>query len=273
MADLGFKAAGGDGISLLSSLISDINSKQVAKRTLFSNLPFEVGPGLRISVKGYNILQKQKPARSCFIYDKGETAQIVMGESKKISDDGHNEVSKDNIKKAYKFGGDVVLFKPEDLKKVKDFGTPILRIVGFKPASKIPFWASVNKSTFIYPSETDFVGSTRVFSALWGKLLKDEKVGLAWYIARASATPALVAIIPSQEKLDDNGGQLIPQGLWLYPLPFADDIRHPPPTPAPIPASDNLLNAMRKVVQQVCTPSSLPTFHHTQPRTPTKNTN
>jgi ATP-dependent DNA helicase 2 subunit 1 len=256
MANLSFKSAGADGISLLSSLISDINSKQVAKRTLFSNLPFEIGPNFRISVKGYNILQKQKPARTTFIYMEGEEAQIVAGETSRISgDETSRPVDKEEIKKAYKFGGDVVLFTPEEQKELKNFGSPILRIIGFKPLSKLPFWASMNKSTFIYPSEAAYVGSTRVFSALWRKLLKDEKVGLAWYIARVNSSPSLVAIIPSQEKLDDNGGQLIPQGLWLYPLPAADDIRHPPETLSPIPASDDLVNAMRKVIQQVSQPN------------------
>lgn len=280
MAALSFKAAGADGLSLLSSLISDINSKQVAKRALFSNLPFEIGPGLKITVKGYNILQKQAPSRSCFVYMDGEKPQIVVGETTKIEEDSSRKIDKIEIKKAYKFGGDVVLFTPEELKELKNFGSPVLRIIGFKPQSMIPFWASMKKSTFIYPSENDYIGSTRVFSALWGKLLKDKKVGLAWYIARATANPILVAIIPSQEKLDDNLGQLVPQGLWLCPLPFADDIRHPPESPAPIPASDELLNAMRKVIQQVRSshfhslPTPLPLHLPTaSPPFPSTNTN
>jgi ATP-dependent DNA helicase 2 subunit 1 len=52
----------GDGLTLLNSLISNINSKQAAKRALFSNLPFEIAPGLTISVKGYNIIHRQTPA-------------------------------------------------------------------------------------------------------------------------------------------------------------------------------------------------------------------
>lgn len=241
----------------MTNLVSDINSKQVAKRALFSNLPFEIGPGLKISIKGYNILQKQAPARSCYIWLGGEVAQIAVGESSKFVAESSHTVEKIEIKKAYKFGGTQVLFTPEEQKELKNFGPPGLRIIGFKPQSMLPIWASMNKSTFIYPSEEDYVGSTRLFAALWQKLLKDKKMGVAWYIARTNATPALVAILPSTERVDEaTNSQVVPPGLWLYPLPFADDVRYPPEVPQPVVAPDNLVDEMRKVVQQLQLPKA-----------------
>ena len=243
---------------MLNSLVSDVNSKNVAKRALFSNLPFEIGPNLRISVKGYNILQKQVPARSCYVWMGGETAQIAVGESAQFAEDSARTVQAVEIKKAYKFGGEQVLFTSEEQKELKNFGSPILRIIGFKPQSMLPFWASMQKSTFIYPSEDDYVGSTRVFSALWQKLLNDKKMGVAWYIARANATPSLVAIIPSQERLDEvTGGQVFPAGLWVCPLPCADDMRSPPPVPQPLLASDKLVDQTRMIIQQLQLPKAM----------------
>ncbi|EHK96436.1 putative ATP-dependent DNA helicase II subunit 1 [Glarea lozoyensis 74030] len=168
------------------------------------------------------------------------------------------DVQKAEIKKAYKFGGAQVLFTPEEQKELKSYGSPILRIIGFKPQNMLPFWASVKKSTFIYPSEDDYVGSTRVFAALWKKLLKDKKMGIAWYVARNNATPLLVAILPSQERFEEGPGstQVIPAGLWLYPIPFADDIRSLPELPAPVVAPDELIDEMRKIVQQLQLPKA-----------------
>jgi ATP-dependent DNA helicase 2 subunit 1 len=242
---------------LLNSLISNINSKQVAKRALFSNLPFEIGPGFKISVKGYNIMQPQKPARQSYIWLNGEKAQIAVGETVQMAEDTTRTVQKTEIKKAYKFGGEQVLFTKEEQKELKNFGPSGLRIIGFKPLSMLPFWASVDKSTFIYPSEEDFVGSTRVFVALWQKLVKDEKIGIAWYIARVNAKPQIVALIPSQERLDDaTKQQVMPAGLWVYPLPFADDIREPPELPPPLVSPDHLVDMMRVVVQQLQLPGA-----------------
>jgi ATP-dependent DNA helicase 2 subunit 1 len=223
----------------------------VAKRALFSNLPFEIGPNFKITVKGYNLLQKQESKRKGYVWVDGETLQYVEGETTQVTEDTARAVEKVEIKKAYKFGGSLIYFTPEEQQKLKDFGSPVLRIIGFKPQSMLPLWASVKKSTFVYPSEEDYVGSTRVFSALWQRLIKDKKMGVAWYIARKNATPVLVAILPSEERADDSTKlPIIPAGLWLYQLPFADDKRELPQLPKPLVASDRLTSEMHKVSRE-----------------------
>ena len=173
-----------------------------------------------------------------------------------IAEDSSRVVEKGEIRKAFKFGGEQIVFTPEEVEQLRNFGDPVIRIIGFKPISMLPIWANLRPSTFIYPSEDDFVGSTRVFAALQQKLLKDQKMGVAWYIARKNAVPQIAAILPGAEKLDDAGMQLIPPGLWITPLPYADDIRNNPETRL-IRASDPLINLMRKVVQQLQLPKGI----------------
>ncbi|KAF5554693.1 ATP-dependent DNA helicase 2 subunit 1 [Fusarium phyllophilum] len=248
----------GDGLTLLNSLISNVNSKQTAKRALFSNLPFEIAPGLRISVKGYNIVHRQTPARTCYIWLDGEKPQIATSETTRIAEDSAKTVEKAEIKKAYKFGGEYVYFSPDEQKSLKDFGSPIIRIIGFKPRSLLPVWASTKKSTFIFPSEEDYVGSTRVFTALWQKLLKDDRMGVAWCITRANAQPMLAAIIPSRERSDDGSGTpYLPAGLWIYPLPFQDDLRNINPPSEVLRSSGELTTQMRTIIQQLQLPKAM----------------
>ena len=227
----------------------------MARRALFSNLPLEIGPGFKISVKGYIIFKRQEAARSCYIWLGGETPQIAKGVTTQMAEDTARPVEKVEVKKAYKFGGEQIAFTPEEITRIRYFGDPVIRICGFKPLSLLPIWASLKQSTFMYPSEEDFVGSTRVFSALQQKMLKDEKMALAWYIARKNAAPVIAAIIPGAEKLGENGEQLMPPGMWLVPLPFADDIRQNPEM-ALIRAPDSLTDTMRKVVQQLQLPKA-----------------
>lgn len=245
-----------DGISLLTSLLSSINSKAVAKRALFSSIPFEIGPGFRISVKGYIIFKRQEPKRSCYVWLEGEKPQIATGVTTQMADDTARTVEKLEIKKAYKFGGEQITFTPEEVSSLRHFGDPGIRIIGFKPLSMLPIWANIRHSTFIYPSEDDYVGSTRVFSALQQKLLKDQKIGIAWFVARKNATPVIAAVLPGAEKLDENGAQIIPPGMWLTPLPFADDIRQNPETNL-IRAPEGLIDRMREVVQQLQLPKAM----------------
>lgn len=244
-----------DGLSLLNALLSSINSKAVARRALFSNFPFEIGPGFRISVKGYIIFKRQTPTRNCYIWLNGEKKQIATGVTTQMAEDTARTVDKVEIKKAYKFGGEQIIFTKEEVLALRNFGDPGIKIIGFKPMKMLPVWANLRPSTFIYPSEDDYVGSTRVFSALQQKLLKDQKMGIAWFVARKNATAQIAAVIPGAERLDERGIQSIPPGMWIVPLPFADDIRQNPETNL-IRAPNSLIDLMRKVVQQLQLPKA-----------------
>ncbi|KAH8912496.1 putative DSB repair complex subunit Ku70 [Coniochaeta sp. PMI_546] len=249
-------ARSGDGLTLLNSLISNINSKQTPKRSYFSHMNFDIAPGLRITVKGYQVIHRQEKQRSCYVWMEGETPQLAVGETTKLDADARI-VAKSEVKKAYKFGGEYVYFNPEELKALKHFGEPCLRIIGFKDRSLLPTWASVKKSTFIFPSEEDYVGSTRVFSALWQKMLKDSKMGLAWHIARKNANPILVAILASGTPDDETTGTpFLPAGLWLHPLPFADDLRNVD-LPVTARCSDALTDQMRPIVKNLQLPKGM----------------
>lgn len=244
-----------EGIPLLQSLLSSIKARSIPKRALFSNLPLEIGPGFKISVKGYILFKKQTPARKSYVWLKGEKAEIVTNRSSKISDDSGRIVEKAEIRKAYKFGGTQISFTPEEISELRNFGEPVIRIIGFKPQSLLPSWANLKAPTFIYPSEEDLVGSTRVFSALQQKLLRDDKMALTWYIARKNAAPVLAALVPGQECANEDGDQVIPPGMWIVPLPFADDIRKDPEI-VNIVAPDNVIDKMRLIVQQLQLPKA-----------------
>lgn len=251
--DTNTATAKGDGLSLLNSLLSSIQSRSVPRRSLFSNVPLEIGPDFKISVNGYLLLKKQELARSCFVWQQGETAQIAQGVTTQMADDTAQAVEKADIRKAYKFGGEQVTFTTEETLALRSFGDPVIRIIGFKPLSALPIWANVKHPSFIYPSEEDYIGSTRVFSALQQKLLDAKKLALVWFIPRKNASPVLAAMIAGAEKVDENGVQKVPPGMWIIPIPFADDVRQNPATNYNK-APEELTTAMRDVIQQLQLP-------------------
>jgi ATP-dependent DNA helicase 2 subunit 1 len=248
-----------DGIGLLQSLLSTIASKITPKRALFSAVSLEIAPTLRISVKGYLLYKHQEPARSCYIYLGGEKPQIAHGSRSLTNADEAQEISKSDIRKAYKFGGENIAFSEEETKKLRDFGEPVIRIIGFKPQTRLPLWANIKNSTYLFPSEEDYIGSTRVYSALCQKLLKDQLFGLCWFIPRRNATPVMAALVPTLPTGSDDENPTAtsstgaPQGLHLVPLPFADDIRQNPPSTRDVPlrAPDELTDAMRPMIREL----------------------
>lgn len=253
-------SSGGDGLSLLNSLLSDINSKSTPRRALFSNIPLEFGPNFRISVKGYLILKPQKPTRSNYIYLGGAKPQIVKGTTTQLSDDTARPVEKWEIRKAFKFGGESISFSIDEIGQLRNFGDPVIRIIGFKSLDTLPIWANTKYPTYLYPSEEDYVGSTRTFSALYQTLQSTRQYGIAWFIARKNAAPILAALIPTVKPADEDEDpstepSLLPDGIYLLPLPFADDIRDPPPLPDHVPKSTaSLTNAFHPICQQLLLP-------------------
>ncbi|KAI5287444.1 ATP-dependent DNA helicase II subunit 1 [Ascosphaera aggregata] len=226
-------------------------------------MPLELGPDLTISINGYLIFKRQTPQRSCYIWQGGEKPQIVKGKTIlkadgmekgiQIDEIQKPEIQRANIQRAYTFGGEQVTFSDEEQKQLRNFGKPVVRVLGFKPLDDLPFWASIKPATFVYPSESGFVGSTRVFSALWQTLLKKERWALTWFIPRMNAKPRLAAMIAAHARLDEHGNPTIPGGLWIVPLPFVDDIRPNPPAPL-VRAPASLVDKMSVIVEQLLLP-------------------
>lgn len=241
-----------DGKIRLKEMINGIKSKTTPKRAYFTS-QIELGPGVKIGVKGFLMMKRQEPSRACWVYTHGEKSQIAQLETQRIAEDTVKKVTSEEIVRAYKFGGEQVLFTPEELKQLRHFDDPIIRIIGFKPKSELKFEYNVRTSTFIYPDETDIVGSIRTFTALHKKLLKSDKIGIAWHVPRRNAGPVLAALVPTEEIIQE-GAQLVPAGIFLIQLPYADDIRQNPPVPH-TPAPPELVRAMRKIIQQLHIPA------------------
>ncbi|KAK6361558.1 ATP-dependent DNA helicase II subunit 1 [Orbilia blumenaviensis] len=231
-----------DAESRYNQMMSAITAKQAPRRALFT-LKMEIGRGLTIGIKGFLLYKRVTPSRSHYIHEQGEKLQIVKGTTTRMVEETAQEVTPDRIRKAYKFGGETVTFSDEDFKQMRNFGDPVLRILGFKPQSELQFWHNMRSSTFIYPSEEDYTGSTRTFAALRNKLIASKLMGLAWFVARRNAAPVMTAIIPSLE----------PQGMFLIPLPFVDDIRQNPEIPH-IVAPNHLIDRMQDVIRQLHMP-------------------
>ena len=132
------------------------------------------------------------------------------------------------MQKAFKFGGEHIVFSPDELKEIRNFGDPVLRILGFKPMSTLRFWDNLRPSYFIYPSDAAVTGSTRTFASLQKKLLKDNLMGLAWLIPRRNQAPVFAAVIPQAEELNEKDAQTTPPGMHCIVLPFLDNIRANP---------------------------------------------
>ncbi|ESL11050.1 KU70 protein [Trypanosoma rangeli SC58] len=113
---------------------------------------------------------------------------------------------------------------------------------------------AISKSTFLCPNPHDGgEASLRLFVQLTRTLLRQNKVAVAQYVARQGAVPRLVALVPPPPAVSVPAYSLSVKGLGLYvvPLPYAEDLRAVPSlpcfSPATIPSQEDVDVAARVV--------------------------
>lgn len=110
---------------------------------------------------------------------------------------------------------------------VTDVKLQAIKVLGFKPAEAIEWQFNVNTSYFLYPSEENYTGSTRAFTALVRSLWNKGKVAVVSAILRSNSSPRMCVLFPALDPISSDGLPTC-QGLYLISLPFVDDLREAP---------------------------------------------
>ncbi|ORY94198.1 SPOC like C-terminal domain-containing protein [Syncephalastrum racemosum] len=257
----------------LSELLTFVRRKEVKKRSEFT-IPFHLAKGFTIGIRGYSMVMQarktmtRKLAQTFRVSPEDESGSgagaggegpstsrgsgaTSTGELKEIESvttyicsDTNQILMPQDIKHVFQYGGENVIFSKEEMKDLQYFGDAQLLLQGFKHRSVVKPYYNVTHSHFIYPDEQQYEGSTRTFTALLRAALRKDMVGIAVLNKRVNAMPRLVALVPQQEELDEDGAQIRPPGFAVIILPFANDIR-PTPVDSTPQAPDVLTDAMK----------------------------
>lgn len=130
-----------------------------------------------------------------------------------------------DIAKTQEYGGRKALFNISEVKQIKALASPGLRLLGFKPLSRLEGQPHVQPSHFIYPDDGSVRGSTRLFAALLQRCLHHRVGPVCYWVSRTAQTPKLVYLMPQEEERDPHGLQMMPPGFHVVQLPFSDDRR------------------------------------------------
>ncbi|KAF9231369.1 SPOC like C-terminal domain-containing protein [Melanogaster broomeanus] len=260
-------------ITRIDDLLSQMRFHEVPKRALFS-IPFELGKGFVIGVKGYGLITEQKKGLYKYFVDLGDRMEVANSRTVYLDEDRQLEVDRNKIVFGGKLGAapadaseeeeDISMAASRTVKaghrpfytadEIRSFRTcdlePGLKLLGFKNKSDLTFEDNIKHSLFVYPDELKYSGSKRTFSALLQKMLEKDKIGLVLALTRRNATPVFCAMVP-QAETTEQGGWSEPAGFHLVFLPFADDIRAAPIDEA-LRASDEVKNAARSWIDKLC---------------------
>lgn len=136
------------------------------------------------------------------------------------------ELMSSDISYCYDYGGERVRFEREELVQLKTLGSQgSMRLIGFKPRSRLKVYHNMRSSGFIYPNENRTQGSTNAFAALHRKMLEMDKMAICRFTPRRGSMPAYVALLPQEHLIDESGEVLDSNGFHVIYLPNADGIR------------------------------------------------
>ena len=249
----GSKRKAWDSSLKFQELDEQVGGRELPKRVIF-DLLLDLGPlskpgdekhakaqratHWRIHVKGYALVAeatKDMPVRvTSYGQENPEDFHEVMAYQHLYDSQTGERVQAPEVMNAFQICDDPtnpaqVVLSDEEVKALRTFGcVPGIKLHGFKDRSTLHFLENIKHAYFLYPSDLEHPGSKRVFAALLQSMLTKGKYALGLYMPRENVIPAFVAILPQAEELDEDGSQLVPPGMNMIVLPYADDIRDAP---------------------------------------------
>ncbi|XP_053798483.1 X-ray repair cross-complementing protein 6 [Vidua chalybeata] len=231
----------------LEHLMKKVRAKETKKRALV-RLNLHLGKDMALSVGVYSLIQKAYKPLPVKLYR--ETNEPVKIKTRMFSGKTGSLLLSSDTKRAQTYGNRQIVLEKEETEELKQFDSPGLFLIGFKPLSMLKQHHHIRRSQFIYPEESLVRGSTTLFNALLMKCLERAMMMLCRYTPRRNVPPRFVALVPQEEELDEQKVQIAPPGFHMIFLPYADDKRNVDFTKN-VPASQEQVDKMKEIIQKL----------------------
>nr|XP_036862042.1 X-ray repair cross-complementing protein 6 [Manis javanica] len=197
--------------SKLEDLLRKVLAKETRKRAL-CRLKLKFNKDIALTVGIYNTVQKAVKPSPVRLYR--ETNEPVKTKTRRFNVNTGSLLLPSDTKRSQTFGKRQIVLEKEETEELKRFDEPGLILMGFKPLVMLKKHHYLRPSLFVYPEESLVNGSTTLFNALLTKCLEKDVVAVCRYTPRQNIPPYFVALIPQEEKLDDQKVQVTPPGMW-----------------------------------------------------------
>lgn len=215
----------------IGDLTRFVRSKAHPKRALTSIL-WQLGPregDLRLAVKLYALTQPQKLPTLKRV--NGANGAEVRASTDELNVFTGGTVEKHEVRYFLPKDGKSTLPRTymtlDELDTLRGKNSPGMLLLGFKPLSCLKEHHQVRNSNFLYPDDRKQPGSATAFIALHEAMQRSEQMALCRLAPTRARTPQLVALLPAEEELYEDGSQASPPGFHVIYLPYADDVRNP----------------------------------------------
>lgn len=200
--------------------MTDQLKKRILKKRKIRTIRFSISNDVCIEVNTYALIRPTLPGAIVWL-DSVTNLPLKSDRSFICADTG--ALLQEPPKRFHLYKSEKVMFSKDELSKIKRVSNAQLRLLGFKPLDCLKDYHNLRPSTFIFPTDEEIVGSTRIFIALHRSMLRLKRYAIAFY--GSPAHPQLVALV-AQDELMSSSGQVEPHGMHMIYLPYSDDIRH-----------------------------------------------
>lgn len=200
--------------------MKDQMRKRMFTKRIVKRISFMIANGLSIELNSYALIRPTVPGVTTWL-DSVTNRPLKTERSFICADTG--ALMQEPPKRFQSYKNENIIFSSAELSEIKRVSTGDLRLLGFKPLSCLKDYHNLRPSTFLFPSDKEVVGSTRIFIALHRSMLRLQRYAVAFY--GNPSNPHLVALV-AQDEIIINGGQLEPPGMHMIYLPYSDDIRN-----------------------------------------------
>ncbi|GKV37100.1 hypothetical protein SLEP1_g45165 [Rubroshorea leprosula] len=193
--------------------------KRMFTKRIIKRITFSIANGLSIELNTYALIRPTVPGSITWL-DSLTNLPLKIERSFICEDTG--ALIQGPPERFHPYKNDNIKFSMDELSEIKRISSGQLQLLGFKPLSCLKDYHNLRPSTFVYPSDKEVVGSTRIFIALHRSMMKLKRFAVAFY--GSLSHPQLVALV-AQDEIINAGGQVEPPGMHMIYLPYSDDIR------------------------------------------------
>ncbi|MFH4974745.1 hypothetical protein AB6A40_001454 [Gnathostoma spinigerum] len=206
----------------------DIPRKQSARRNI-SKITLDLGDGVLISVGVYALIRPIKKPQAISLDAEGNA---VLQKSFRYFNKETKEtalVVDEEISCRKSIGGAQVAMSRAEVEKLRRITLPGLTVLGFKSVDRLKIGHHMRSSLFLYPLESEIVGSSRLYRSLYEVCLAEQKMIICRYTQKQNVLPRLVALIPqsgaSEQEISKAANKFLYAGFHLVHLPFYENLR------------------------------------------------
>ena len=137
---------------------------------------FEIAGGTKFGMSFFTMVMPAKKPTAKKV--NAANNKLLKPTTKLICEETGHTLYSNQIGTYFPLGGEKVRLDHTEMKQIKSFQTPGMKLVGFKPRSYLKVYHNIKHSYFMYPDEKKTKGSGQCADALIKEMISQDRIAI-----------------------------------------------------------------------------------------------